>query len=123
LREGSAEWHDYYLMCGMLEILACFPEDGPYPEAEAVFEDVKYAYARIYAAEALDASDPDCFARDLALECLWDCEAHVREIGCDSVDLAVPGAWTRLHELARDPHEDENVRDAAKERIADAERG
>jgi len=122
LREGSADWHDYYLMCGMLEILACFPEAGPYPEAEAVFEDVTYAYARIYAAEALDAGDHDRFARGLALECLWDCESRVREIGCDSVDLAVPGAWARLHELARNPHEDENVRDAAKERIADVER-
>ena len=122
LRAGSAQWRDYYLMCDMLEILARFPEASPYPEAEAVFEDVKYAYARIYAAEALDAGDRDRFARGLALECLWDCESRVREIGCDSVDLAVPGAWARLHELARDPHEDEGVRDAAKERITYAER-
>jgi len=123
LRAGSAEWRDYYLMYDMLEILARFPEAGPYPEAEAVFEAVEYAYARIYAADALDAGDHDRFAYGLALECLWDCESRVREMGCDSVDLIVPGAWARLHELARNPHEDENVRDAAKERIADAERG
>ncbi len=122
LREGSAEWRDYYLTCGMLEILARFPEAGPYPEAEAVFEGVEYAYARRYAADVLAASEPDRFARGLALECLWDCESHVRETGCDGVDLAVPGARARLQELSSDPHEVEDVRDAAKERITYPER-
>lgn len=106
------------MQCDILEILAHFPECGPYPEAEVVFQAAGYSRTRVYAAEVFAASD-ESFARGLAVECLWDCEERVREIGCESVDVALPGAFVRLQTISRDPHEDEEVRDMAQSRLAD----
>ncbi|MDQ2716167.1 MAG: hypothetical protein M3Z08_14770 [Chloroflexota bacterium] len=107
-----------YMQGIMLEILARFPEPESYTEAETVFKEAKYARTRIYAAQVLAASDRDRFAHSIALECLWDCEERVRVIGCNSVDLHVPEAAPRLQAMAHDLHEDEEVRCAAKERLA-----
>jgi hypothetical protein len=110
-----------YMQGGMLEILACFPEAGPYPEVETIFKEAGYSRTRIYAAEVLAASDSQGFARGLAVECLWDCEERVRLIGCDSVDLEMPDIRARLHAISRDPYEDEDVSSAARERLADVQ--
>jgi hypothetical protein len=109
------------MQCGMLEILARFPEAGPYPEVEIVFKEAGYSRTRIYAAEVLAASDSQRFAHGLAVECLWDCEERVRLIGCDSVDLEVPDVRARLHAMSSDPYEDEDVSSAARERLADVQ--
>ncbi len=106
------------MQCSMLEILKRFPEAAPFPEVETVFQEAGYARTRISAAQMLNASDGEQFARGLALECLWDCEDDVRRLGCDKVNLEVPEAHARLHVLSRDLHEDKQVRDAAKERLA-----
>lgn len=57
----------------------------------------------------------------MALECLWDCEDDVRCLGCDKDNLGVPEVHARLHVLSRDLHEDKQVRNAAKERLAAVE--
>ncbi|MDQ2902788.1 MAG: hypothetical protein M3Y81_04450 [Chloroflexota bacterium] len=107
-----------YMQGVMLEILARFPEPESYTDAEIVFKEAKYARTRVYAAQVLAASNRDRFAHSIALECLWDCEERVRVIGCNSVDLHVPEAAPRLQAMAHDLHEDEEVRCAAKERLA-----
>ena len=127
LRRDTACWNlgigtnECYMQCSMLEILARFPEAGPYPEVETVFREAGYSRTRIYAAEVLAASDGQGFARGRAVECSWDCEERVRVIGCDSVDLEMPDIRARLHAIASDPYEDEDVSSAARERLADVQ--
>lgn len=117
LRRDTPETNECYLQCGMLDILARFPEAGPYPEATTVFEEAGYSWTRIYAARVLHASDQRRFAEGLALECLWDCEERVRLIGCESVDLRADGARARVEAMADDPYEEDRVRDKAAGRI------
>jgi hypothetical protein len=107
------------MQCGLLEILAEFPEACPYPEVETVFKEAGYSRTRIYAAEVLAVSDGEGFAHGLAVECLWDCEEGVRPIGCDSVDLEMPDVRARLHARSREPYQD--VRSTARERLADVQ--
>lgn len=120
LRRDTPDTNECYMQCSMLEILARFPECGPYPEAEVVFQEAGYSRTRVYAADVLAASD-ESFSRGLAVECLWDCEERVREIGCEGVDVRLPDAFARVQAIARDPHEDEEVRDVAQGRLADLE--
>jgi hypothetical protein len=121
LHRDTGHTNECYMQCSMLEILARFPEAGPYPEVETVFREAGYSRTRIYAAEVLAASDSQGFARGLAVECLWDCEVRVRLIGCDSVDLEMPDVRARLHAMSSDPYEDEDVSSAARERLADVQ--
>jgi hypothetical protein len=117
LRTGSDGWQDYYLMCDMLELLARFPDAGPYPEVEIAFREARYSRARSYAATVLAASERTRFAGGLAVECLWDCEGQARQTGCACVDLQDLHAYDRLQALARDPLEDEEVQEAARKRL------
>jgi hypothetical protein len=121
LRRDTPDTNECYMQCGMLEILARFPEEGPYPEVETVFKEAGYSRTRIYAAEVLAASDGQGFAHGLAVECLWDCEERVRLIGCNSVDLEMPDVRARLHAMSSDPYEDEDVSSAARERLGDVQ--
>lgn len=118
LQRDTPHSSECYAICGFLEILTRFSGAGPYPESETAFEQAGYSWVRRFAAEALDASEPERFARGLALECLWDCDERVRLIGCESVDLALPAARERLHALWHDPHEDDDVRREAGARLA-----
>ena len=104
-----------YMQWSMLEILARFPEAGPYPEVEIVFKEAGHAYTRVYAAQVLHATDSDRFARGLARECLWDCEEEARRIGCRTVSTERSDVQARLQEMAYDPHEE--VGELAKNRI------
>ncbi len=114
LERNTREMNECYMQCGMLKILARFPQSGPYPEAETVFNEAGYAPIRSYAAQVLAVCNPDQFAHGLALECLWDCEKRVRLIGCERVSLDVLDAYAKLQTMSYDPHEDEKVRKAAK---------
>ena len=120
LCRDTPDTNECYMQCDMLEILARFPTCGPYPEATTVFEEAGYSRTRVYAAAVLAGSDRSHFAGGVAVDCLWDCEERVRQIGCERVDVGQPDASGRLHALARDPFEDEDVRAAAKERLASA---
>ncbi|MEO6889993.1 MAG: hypothetical protein ABI456_11680, partial [Ktedonobacteraceae bacterium] len=118
LERDTRRTNECYMQRSMLTILAHFPEASSYPVVETVFKEAKHARTRAYAAQALVACDRDQFAHTIALECLWDCEEEVRVIGCNNVDLPGPEAAPRLQALAHDLHEDEEVRRAAKERLA-----
>ncbi|MDI2129688.1 HEAT repeat domain-containing protein [Yinghuangia seranimata] len=75
------------------------------------------AGVRSRAVETLARIDPG-FTVTTAVDCLWDCEAGTRMVGVDSADTAVDGVPERLRELARDPAEDDDVRAAARRRLA-----
>jgi len=117
LRRDTPETNECYIQCGLLDILARFPEAGPYPEAATVFEEAGYSWTRIYAARVLQASEQRRFAEGHALECLWDCEERVRLVGCESVDLHGDGALSRVRAMTHDPYEEDCVRDKAAKRI------
>lgn len=106
-----------YRMCHALDSLARLGAHGPFPEVPHVLDYFGYSYGRRRAARVLAASDPT-FPATRAFECLWDCEPGTREIGCQHVDLSLPGAVERLHALAADPVESELVRNAAAARLA-----
>ena len=65
----------------------------------------------------MEVTAPLHFQQHYALECLWDCHDDTRELGCETVRLTVPGALERLHELATDENEYDNVRQAAQTRL------
>ena len=96
-----------------------FEDIGPVAELEAAFRRVGGSYERSDAAWAMDATAPGHFAAEYAFECLWDCHWGTRALGCETVNLSTPGALERVRELAADPHEEEDVREAARERLED----
>ena len=105
-----------YAFCDYMQMLARFPEHGPFPVVRRIFREFPYSFGRKFIADALAKTDPE-FPSDRAYECLWDCEDSVRIIGCQSVDMALSNARNRLEELARDEFEDEDVRGAARSRL------
>ena len=74
-----------------------------------------YSYGRRYIVAALAASDPT-FGGDVAVECLWDCEAETRRLAATHVDRRVRLAAQRLEELADDDVQAASVRAAAAQR-------
>lgn len=106
-----------FRLSSALEALALFDDIGPIPELEAVFCEVVHCRQRHRAAVAMEITSPLHFQHHYAFECLWDCHADTRELGCDTVNLTIPGALERLKELAEDEDEYENVREAAQKRL------
>lgn len=106
-----------FRLSSVLEALALFDGIGPIPELEMVFCEVAHCYQRHRAAVAMEITAPVHFQHHYAFECLWDCHAETRELGCDTVSLIIPGALERLKELANDENEYDNVREAAQERL------
>ncbi len=109
--------HRVYFLCNYAQLLAKFPEHGPFPALRRIFREFPYSYGRRFLAEAMAATDP-LFGGDLAVECLWDCEASVRLPGARSVDARLANATGRLEFLANDGLEDPDVREAAQARLA-----
>ena len=104
-----------YAICHLVDALARVPSLGPYAELRPIFTGINYSYGRRRAAIALAATDPD-FAETFAFECLWDCEAETRAVGCKVVhldDRSIP----RLQAIADDPVEDASTRTAATLRL------
>lgn len=99
--------------------LTRFEGIGPIPELKEAFGRIGGCYERSEAADAMDATAPVHFAAEYAFECLWDCHWGARALGCETVNLSAPGALERIRELAADPHESEDVRQAARERLED----
>ena len=117
LREPLAR-QDEYRACNLVEALGRLPEVAPFPEIEEVFEQTTYSLCRLRAAKALAATSPE-FAGGRAVECLWDCDDETRQIGCQYVELSVRGVRERLDELSGDTLEEEEVRTAARRRVAE----
>lgn len=106
-----------YRLRSILDVLARYPDQRPYPEVEVAFREVGDSWLRWRAAKVLFASEPEWFSRGLAYECLWDCDDQVREVGCDAVHLDMPGTRERLHAIWHDGYIDDAVRQRAKARL------
>lgn len=109
--------HDTYRLCSTLEAL-----DGlAAPESIAllveVYDTTDYAWARERACAALLAHRDHADAQARLVEGLWDCESSTRALACEGVSASRRSE--RLRELADDPFEHEDVREAAARALAD----
>jgi hypothetical protein len=115
---ASLERRDMWRLCAVLDAFQRFPGLGYVPELRQAYDGAPYSRARTRAARALRVTSPDRFQSEVAFECLWDCEAGTRELACHAADPRVPGAADRLTELAGDPLEEDEVRQAAAGKLA-----
>ncbi|KAL2045389.1 hypothetical protein ABVK25_012131 [Lepraria finkii] len=104
---------DVYVVGSLCEALGRCGVHGPFEELLRAYEETPYSYGRRYVVAALAASDPT-FDGDVAVECLWDCEAETRRIAATHVDRRVRLAAQRLEELAGDEAQAAAVRAAAR---------
>ena len=107
---------DLGLSASTLEALGRCGVHGPFEELQRAYEEMPYSYGRRYLVAALAASDPT-FDGDVAVECLWDCEAETRRLAATQVDRRVRLASQRLEELGADEAQAASVRAAAVERL------
>jgi hypothetical protein len=103
---------DVYVICSLAEALGRCPWHGPFEELSRAYDEIPYSYGRRYIVAALAGADPT-FGGDLAVECLWDCEATTREFAAKHVDRRIRLAAQRLEELRRDGAQAAHVRRAA----------
>jgi hypothetical protein len=108
---------DVYVICSLAQALARGGVHGPFDELLRAYEEIPYSYGRRYIIDALAASDPT-FGGDVAVDCLWDCEADTRRLAATYVDRRVRLASQRLDELTGDRAQAASVRAAASERLA-----
>mgnify|MGYP000880815949 CR=1 FL=1 len=111
------EYEKLYRLCSLLEACKRLSGIGRIPELEQVFVECRYSYARKIAACAMQIAAPSEFDSSFSTECLWDCEADTRELGCQTVDIDRPGCLRKLRELATDQYEEVDVRAAASLRL------
>lgn len=109
---------DCYLLWTVTQTLGRLSAVEALPELEQAFAETPHAWIRLQVARALHSLAPARFAKGLAFECLWDCEEGARAFACAAVDLTMPGARARVHELAESPFEEDEVRRAAAGRLA-----
>ena len=102
---------DVYVICSLAEALGRSGVHGPFDELLRAYEEMPYSYGRRYIVAALAASDPT-FGGDVAVDCLWDCEAETRRIAASHVDRRVRLAAQRLEELKADEAHAASVRAA-----------
>jgi hypothetical protein len=76
-------------LCDVLDALERFPELGPFPGVDRIFEEAPFSYARIRAVALMRASDPG-FAARYADECLWDGEERIRQLGAEAQEDDLP---------------------------------
>lgn len=108
--------HDVYLLCSVVDALAGLADPRSIPLLAAIYQETDYSYARERVCTALLEHCERNDAQALLFESLWDCEAFTRGLACEGVDVAAAAA--RLHELQADPFEREEVRSAARARLA-----
>lgn len=107
---------DVYVIGSLSEALGRCGLHGPFDELLRAYEAMPYSYGRRYVVAALAASDPT-FGGDVAVDCLWDCEAQTRRLAATHVDRRVRLASQRLGELAGDEAQAASVRAAAARRL------
>jgi hypothetical protein len=103
---------DIYVVCSLAEALGRYAGHGPFEELSRAYEQIPYSYGRRFVVSALAATDPT-FAGDVAVDCLWDCEAETRQLAASHVDRRIRLAAQRLAELAADPAQAPSVRRSA----------
>src|SRR5207245_4572194 len=90
-----------YRLCNLVQAFLNFPATGSIPELSDVFIQFRYSYGRALAAEAINVTAPDLFREELALECLWDCEARTRRLAAETARPDKAGVSGRLHQIGR----------------------
>lgn len=106
---------DVYVICSLSEALGRCAPHGPFDELLRAYEQLPYSFGRRTVVAALAATDPT-FAGDVAVDCLWDCEAQTRALAAGVVDRRVRLAAQRLDELRADEAQATTVRAAAADR-------
>ncbi len=103
---------DQYIVSGLAEAIGRHDRGLAYPELTRAFQEMPYSFGRHFVVDAIAVTDPD-FPSGLAIDCLWDCESSIRATGIQHVDVTCPGVSERLHQLARDPLDEPEVRQQA----------
>lgn len=111
------ECENHYAICEISRAIGRSPDVGPIPELQSAYERVEHSCSRWYIVPALRRTDPDGFRKTYATECLWDCEARVRDEAVEAASLTAPGVANRLVDLAADPFESPDLRDLARKRL------
>lgn len=106
-----------YELCHLVENARRFPDGRVVDVLRQCYDETTYSYLRMRAASALVAVDAG-FAKDRAVESLWDCEAATRRTGALHASLSVPEVAARLAVLSDQPFEEDATRTAAGERLA-----
>ena len=111
------EYGQLYSLFSMLKTFQRFPAYGPVPELEHAFAECCYSYARKTVARSIRITDPNSFVEKFSYECLWDSESDARKLACQTADLANPECRARIQVLADNWETENEVRDAAKQRV------
>ncbi|MYT28917.1 MULTISPECIES: hypothetical protein [unclassified Streptomyces] len=86
------------------------------PVLRHIYRETSSSHLRGLAAAALAATDPG-FAAGFAVECLWDCEEHTRELAARHAATADDRVVEQLRRLAADPAEEAEVQTAVRARF------
>lgn len=105
---AASESGDMYKACFAADALGCFDAPEALPELRHFYEAAPYSYGRWRAARALSRIEGD-FAKETAVECLYDCEPRVRLIGIELADRQQARVVGRLRQMATDAAEDPDV--------------
>ncbi|UGQ10748.1 HEAT repeat domain-containing protein [Yinghuangia sp. ASG 101] len=110
---------DRFTLIDLVEGVGRLGLTGALEPVRDVYDASPCASLRSRAAGALARIEPG-FTATTAVDCLWDCEAGTRLRAVDWADVAADGVVERLRVLARDPAEEDDVRQAARRRLAAA---
>lgn len=102
--------------CGLVDALDRLGHTPCVETVEAMFDSTVYSYLRERCAVTTSRLSP-AFARERAIECLDDCESGTRLVGITHADLSIREVRERLGRIAEDPTEDDDNRQAARNRI------
>ncbi|MGV4925090.1 HEAT repeat domain-containing protein [Streptomyces sp. BHT-5-2] len=86
------------------------------PVLRHIYRETSSSHLRGLAAAALAVTDPG-FAAGFAVECLWDCEEHTRELAARHAATADDRVVEQLRRLASDPAEEAEVQTAVRARF------
>ncbi len=110
---------DHFTLIDLVEGVGRLGLTGALQSVRDVYDESPCATLRSRAAGALARIEPG-FTATTAVDCLWDCEAGTRLRAVDWADVTADGVVERLRVLARDPAEEDDVRQAARRRLAAA---
>jgi hypothetical protein len=107
----------HYVIDGALDALAKHPEYGSFPGLDSLYHRAAMSCTRERVVRVMALTEPG-FGRGIAFECLWDAEPAIRRTAATAVDLSIPGARERLEFMAVDQTSWDNLREAARQRLA-----
>jgi hypothetical protein len=102
---------------GCLEAFKPFADQISYEELARVFDRTWSTWNRRAAAKLMAEGHPAIFSGTHAIECLWDCEDEIVEIGCAYAELPNAMVRERLDHLWHSPYEEACVRRTAEARL------